>query len=39
MFQRKIAEIFKDWPNAFYISDDILVEGYDADGKDHNDTL
>ena len=39
MFQRKIDEIFKDLLNVFGIADDILVVGYDADGKDHDDTL
>ena len=39
MFQRKIDEIFKDWPNVFGNADDILVVGYDSDGKDHDDTL
>ena len=29
MLQRKIDEIFKDLPNVFGISDDILVVGYD----------
>ena len=38
MFQRKIDEIFKDLPNVFDITDDILVVGYDRDGKDY-DTL
>ena len=36
MFQCKIDEIFKDLPNAFGIADDILVVGYNADGKDHD---
>ena len=35
MFQRKIDEIFKDLPNVFGIVDDILVVGYEADGKVH----
>ena len=35
MFQHKIDEIFKDLPNVFHdIADDILVVGYDSDGKD-----
>ena len=33
MFQRKIDDIFKDIPNVFGIADDILVAGYEADGK------
>ena len=36
MFQCKIGEIFNDMPNVFRIADDILVIGYDNDGKDHN---
>ena len=39
IFQRKIDEIFKTLPNLFGIADDILVLGYDIDGKDHDDTL
>ena len=39
MFQRKIDEIFKDTPNAFGIADDILVVGYEGDGKDHDKTV
>ena len=38
IFQRKIDEIVKDLPNVFGIVDDILVVGFDSDGKDHNDT-
>ena len=38
MFQRKIDEIFKDLPNVFGMADDILVVGYEADGKDHDKT-
>ena len=26
-------------PNVFGIADDILVAGYDTDGKDHDDTV
>ena len=32
-------KIFKLLPNVFGIADDILVVGYDGDGKDHNKTL
>ena len=39
MFQRKIDEIFKDMPNVFGIADDILVVGYEADGRDHDETV
>ena len=39
MFQQKFNEIFKDLPNVFGIADDILVNGYDSDGKDHDETL
>ena len=39
MFQHKIDEIFKNLPNVFGITDDILVVGYDADGNDHDKTL
>ena len=39
MFQWKINKIFKDLPNVFGIADDILIVGYDADGRDYNRTL
>ena len=39
MFQRKVDKIFKNLSNVFGIADDILVIGYDIDGKDHDDTL
>ena len=39
MFRRKIDVIFKDLLNVFGITDDILVVGYDRDGKDHDETL
>ena len=35
----KKYEIFKDLPNVFGIADDILVVGYDSNGKDHDETL
>ena len=38
-FQRKIDDIFKNIPNVFGIADDILVAGYEADGKDHDKTV
>ena len=38
MLQRNTDEIFKILPNAFGIAGDILVVGYDIDGKDHNDS-
>ena len=39
MFQRKKTKIFKELPNIFGIADDILVVGYDADGKDDDEIL
>ena len=33
MFQHKIDKIFRNLPNVFGIVDDILVVGYDFDGK------
>ena len=39
MFHYMIAEIFKYLPNVFGIADDILVVGYDIDGKDHDEIL
>ena len=39
MFQCKINKIFNDMPNIFGIADDILVIGYDEDGKDHDEAV
>ena len=39
MYYRKVDEIFKNVPNVFGIADDILVAGYDIDGKDHDKML
>ena len=39
IFQHKINEIYRNLPNVFGIEDDILVVGYDIDGKDHNEIL
>ena len=39
MFQRKIDAIFKEMPNVFEIVDDILVAGYEDDGRDHDKTV
>ena len=39
MFQRKIDEIFRDMPNVFGIADYILAAGYEADGRDHDETV
>ena len=39
MFQRKSDEIFNDMPNVFGIADDILAAGYEAGGKDHDETV
>ena len=39
MFQHKIDEIFKNLPNLFGIAQNILVVGYDTDGKDHDEML
>ena len=39
MFQMNIDEIFTDMPSVFGIADDILVAGYEADGRDHDKTV
>ena len=39
IFQHKINEIFNDMPNVFGIADDILVIGYNNDGKDHDEAV
>ena len=35
----KIDKLFKDLPNVFGTADDILVVGYDDDGKDHDEII
>ena len=35
----KNRQIFKVLPNLFGIADDILVAGYDSDGRDHDNML
>ena len=35
----KIDQILKELPDVCGNNDDILIAGYDADGKDHNRTL
>ena len=39
MFQKKIDELFHDIPNIFGIAADILIAGYDTDGRDHDERL
>ena len=39
LVQTKIDKIFKKLPNVFGIANGILVVGYEANGKDHNETL
>ena len=39
MFQQKIDRIFKDLQDVFGIVDDILIIGYDVDGRYHNKIL
>ena len=39
MFQRKIDDIFKDHPNVYGTTEDVVVAGYEADGKDHEETV
>ena len=39
MFQHKNNEIFKNLLYLFGVSDDILVVGYDTDGKDQAELL
>ena len=36
---KTIEKIFNDMPNILGIADDILTLGYDADNRDHNQTL
>ena len=39
MFQWETVELFKELLNVFCIVDDILIVGYDADGRDNDNTL
>ena len=39
VFQPKINKVFKVLPNVFHITDDVLIVGYDANGRDHDRTL
>ena len=39
MFQRKVDETFGDIPGVTGIADDIVVVGYQEDGKDHDANL
>ena len=36
VFQKKIDELFNDIPEIFGITDDILIAGFDAVGRDHD---
>ena len=36
MFLQKVNEMFKDPPNIFGIVDNILIVGYDVDGRHHD---
>ena len=39
MFQKKIHKLFTGMHNVFSIADDILIAGFDKQGKDHNTML
>ena len=39
IIQQKINEIFTDLPKVFDIVDDILIVGYSADDRDHDNPL
>ena len=36
MFQKKTDEIFSCMPNVFDIVDDVLIAGFNEQGKDHD---
>ena len=36
IFKKKIDKQFNDMPNVFHIADDILITGFDEDGRDHD---
>ena len=39
MFQKETDEIFSSMPNVFGSADDILIAGFNEQGKDHDETL
>ena len=39
MFHKKTDEILSGMPSIFCIADDILIAGFDKQGKDHDATL
>ena len=39
MFQTKLYEIYNGMPNAFSNANDILIAGFNEQGKDHDATL
>ena len=36
MFQHKTDEMFRELSDVIGMNDEILIEGYDAEGKDHD---
>ena len=38
MLHKKIDELFNGMPNVLSIADDILIAGFDEQGKDHDET-
>ena len=36
MFQKRIDELFRGMPNVFGIADDILIAGFNEQGRDHD---
>ena len=39
ILQRKIHNFLNDIPNVFGIADDILIACFNADGRDHGESL
>ena len=39
IFQEKIDKLFNNIPNAWCIADIILITGFDANGRDHDEGL
>ena len=39
MFQKKIDKLFRCMPDVYGIADDILITGFDEQGKDHDITF
>ena len=39
MFQRKMDKLFHELPNVFGIANDILISGFNEQGRDYDETV